>query len=63
MFNHALGELMAKAERVLSLATKYDGNPELMSFVEEVKLKVETVQAMMSVKAQSVSMKKTRENN
>ncbi|MBB2918121.1 ParB/Srx family N-terminal domain-containing protein [Cupriavidus alkaliphilus] len=63
MFNHALGELMAKAEKVLSLATKYDGNPELMSFVAEVKLKVETVEAMMAVKANSVSAKNKIEKN
>lgn len=63
MFNQALGELMAKAEKALSLATKYDGNVELMSFIGEVKLKVETVEAMMSVKASNVAAKTKSEKN
>ncbi|MCA8078994.1 ParB N-terminal domain-containing protein [Burkholderia cepacia] len=51
MFNQALGELMAKAEKALSLATKFDGNPELLSFVGEIKLKVMTVESIMTTKA------------
>ena len=56
MFNQALGELMAKAEKALSLATKFDGNSELVGFVGEIKLKVATVESIMMAKVgQAVS--------
>ena len=48
MFNQALGELMAKAEKALTLATKFDGNAELLGFIGEIKLKVITVESIMT---------------
>nr|WP_284507475.1 ParB N-terminal domain-containing protein [Caballeronia sp. AZ7_KS35] len=58
MFNQALGELMAKAEKALSLATKFDGNPELLNFAGEIKLKVMTIENIMSTKVSQLSTSK-----
>ena len=58
MFNHALGELMAKTEKAMSLATKYDGNPNQLSFISEIKLKVSTIEGMMKAKIDELSAKK-----
>jgi ParB-like nuclease domain len=46
-FNQALGELMAKAEKAMSLAPKFDGNKSQLTFISEIKLKVLTVENMM----------------
>lgn len=53
MFNQALGELMAKAEKALSLSSKFDGNKELLSFAQEIKLKVMMIESAMRIKADS----------
>lgn len=58
MFSHSLGELMAKAEKSLSLATKYDGNPNQLSFVSEIRLKVLTIESMMRAKIEDSQNKK-----
>lgn len=58
MFSHSLGELMAKAEKSLSLATKYDGNPNQLSFVSEIRLKVLTIESMMRAKIEDSQSKK-----
>ncbi len=46
-FNQALGELMAKAEKAMNLAPKFDGNKSQLAFISEIKLKVLTVENMM----------------
>lgn len=58
MFSHALGELMAKAEKAMSLATKYDGNPNQLSFISEIRLKVLTIESMMKAKIEDSQQKK-----
>ena len=59
MFNQALGELMAKADRALSLSAKFDGNATLLGFAEEIQLKVSMITSAMKVKVElSASEKK-----
>lgn len=53
MFNHALGELMAKVDRALSLTTKFDGNPTLLDFAEEIQQKISMITSAMRVKVES----------
>ena len=58
MFNHALGELMAKTEKAMTLATKFDGNPSQLNFISEIRLKVVTIEGMMKAKIEELSSKK-----
>jgi ParB-like nuclease domain len=51
MFNQALIELMAKAERAETLSSKFDGNKEWLSLAEEISLKVAAIEATMKRKA------------
>jgi polyribonucleotide nucleotidyltransferase len=51
MFNQALGELMAKAEKALILSTKFDGDKNLIDFVREILLKVDMLDSSMKLRA------------
>ena len=58
MFSHALGELMAKTEKAMSLATKYDGNPNQLNFIAEIRLKVMTIEGIMKARLEEIAQKK-----
>ena len=58
MFNQALGELMAKVDRALSLTAKFDGNPTLLGFAEEIQLKVSMIFGAMKIKVESQAQEK-----
>jgi hypothetical protein len=51
LFNQSLGELMASAEKALTLSSKFDGNRDLVYLIEEIKLKVNQIESAMKQKA------------
>jgi hypothetical protein len=51
LFNLALAELMSSAEKALTLSSKFDGNRELISLIEEIGLKINQIQSAMKQKA------------